>query len=1018
MRTVTLRSAALALGVLLLAPGCNNTSQPVSLPNRAPDVAITAPIIDADTGEAGPFEPTDGIQFEAAVDDAEDDATELAVSWSAQRTDLGDVPPIDLGDSTPDTTGFVSRIVTELVPGRWIVTIRATDSDGAVGEASLPLTVSEANVGPSVQIALPEGGSEHIEGAVVTFSGIVSDDRPPEDLQVEWFSSLDGVLDTSPASTAGALAFSRSDLTLGTHTVTVTVTDAGTLNATDSVTFSITPADLPPTAPSVDVQPDIAFATDDLQCVITVGSADPEGLVVTHSYLWLKNGSPTALTDSVLTADQTSAGETWTCEVVGSDGALQSPVGSDSVTIGNSEPEITSVTLGPSPAYEDTVLTCAGVGWFDADGDPEGYTVEWLVDSVVVAGATGLTLDGADFDRDQQVECVLTPDDGVSAGSPVTSPAVPIENTAPTAPSVTVTPSPDAAVTDDLVCSATGSTDLDGDTVSYTMQWTLDGIAMPAYDGLALVPASATGLGDVWVCEVQADDGTDTSAWVPASTTVMPLAGDLVFSEFMADPGAVSDAAGEWIELYNASGFDIDLAGFELHDDGTDSHLILGSLVLPAGARVVLARNTDVTSNGGVVAAYEYSGFTLDNSADELVLSFGGLEIDRFDYTLSTWPGIEGHSVSLDPALGLPDAVDNDQPSNWCGAMLPITSVGSDFGTPGGTNDTCLCFGSDFDGDGYGTDPACAFGDCNDANPNVNPAAVDICENNIDEDCDNSDALCSCASTDLDNDGYGTGAACNPVDCDDTDSTVNPGATELCNGQDDDCDSTVDEGWDNDGDGWTTCNGDCNDGAGSVFPGASEICDGVDNNCNSTVDEGWDNDGDNWTSCGGDCNDSDNTVFPGAIDICDGVNQDCDGSVDEDATGDVFEPNGTSAQAYFIGGDDLIVDLWATFHATSDGDDWYWISTIDDTDIICDLFYISVTMDSIPSGTDYDIYLYNSGLGLLASSINTGSANESLYWEAGCGSWGDDGGTYYVRVDRWSGYSCGDTYHLQVTNQY
>jgi hypothetical protein len=50
------------------------------------------------------------------------------------------------------------------------------------------------------------------------------------------------------------------------------------------------------------------------------------------------------------------------------------------------------------------------------------------------------------------------------------------------------------------------------------------------------------------------------------------------------------------------------------------------------------------------------------------------------------------------------------------------------------------------------------------------------------------------------------------VDCDDTDPAVNPGATEICNGIDDNCDTVIDEGFDVDADGYTTCGGDCNDG--------------------------------------------------------------------------------------------------------------------------------------------------------------------------------------------------------------
>ncbi|MCO4770937.1 MAG: lamin tail domain-containing protein [Deltaproteobacteria bacterium] len=999
----------------LVAAGCNNTASPVRLPNSSPDVVIVQPVVAEGADAAGPFEPDAGLVFEARASDPEDAAAELLVVWTATRTDAGDSEPIPLGETTPDSSGAVTLVVTALDAGRWLVTATVRDTEGATGVANLPIEILEVNLPPTVLINAPTGGSEHIEEEVVTFGGLVNDDRGMEQVSVEWFSTLDGVLDTSPPSSGGALAFSTNDLSVGLHTVTVTVTDQGTLNATDSVTFSVVPANLPPSTPDVEVQPDPAFTGDDLQCVVHVASTDPEGLAVTLSYAWLRDGQPTAFVDSVLDSAETSTGETWTCEVVGSDGVLNSGSGADSVTIENTAPEVGSASLSPVPATEASTLVCTPSGWFDADGDLEGYSFGWLVNGGVVGVVTD-TLTGADFDRDDQVQCEVTPDDGTSLGTPVLSAVVLIENTPPVAPSVSVTPGPTAALGDALLCAATGSSDLDGDTFVYNYRWALNGALQPAYDGVNGVPATATSLGDDWTCEAQSDDGSATSAWVSASSQVLPGAGDLVFSEFMADPSEVSDAAGEWVEVYNASGTLLDLGGFELHDDGSDSHLIQGPLPIAAGGRVLLARNSDTSSNGGVGVDYEYTGFVLDNSADEIVLSYLGVEVDRFDYTLASWSGITGHAVSLDPDLGSPDGALNDLPSNWCGSMEPLGAPGTDYGTPGQPNDSCLCFPSDGDGDGFGTNSACSLFDCNDANPNVNPAAVDVCENNVDEDCDGADALCSCLSTDLDNDGYGTGAACPQIDCNDANSNINPGAVELCNGIDDDCDVTIDEGWDGDNDSWTTCEGDCNDGNASIYPGATETCDGIDNNCNLAVDEGWDGDNDNWTSCGGDCNDSDNTIYPGALDYCDGINQDCDGSIDEDATGDVFEPNATSGSSYFIGGDDLIVDLWATFHLTSDGDDWYSISTIDDTDIICDGFYVDVVMDSIPPGTDYDIYLYNSSLTLLASSINVGNASESIAWSPGCTSWGDDGGTYFVRVDRWSGASCGDTYHLQVAN--
>ncbi|RJX27369.1 MAG: serine proteinase [Desulfurivibrio sp.] len=159
-----------------------------------------------------------------------------------------------------------------------------------------------------------------------------------------------------------------------------------------------------------------------------------------------------------------------------------------------------------------------------------------------------------------------------------------------------------------------------------------------------------------------------------------------------------------------------------------------------------------------------------------------------------------------------------------------------------------------------------------------------------------ADALLSVGEClDADNDGVTTCAG----DCNDSSSAVNPAASEVCDdGIDNNCDGSVDEGCevcsdaDNDGDGVTDCDGDCKDGDSTVYPGAPELCDGIDNNCDGTVDEGCvevcsdaDNDGDGWTECEGDCKDDDYFVNPGQPDSArrwdrDGVDNDCDGVVD------------------------------------------------------------------------------------------------------------------------------------------
>jgi N-acetylneuraminic acid mutarotase len=130
---------------------------------------------------------------------------------------------------------------------------------------------------------------------------------------------------------------------------------------------------------------------------------------------------------------------------------------------------------------------------------------------------------------------------------------------------------------------------------------------------------------------------------------------------------------------------------------------------------------------------------------------------------------------------------------------------------------------------------------------------------------------------DADLDGFG---ACSG-DCHDFDATIHPGATEVCNGLDDNCSAGADEPFDQDQDGFATCGGDCNDSDPAINPPAAEICDHIDENCNSILDDGFpDADVDTWAACV-DCNDNNNQIFPGQGDSCNGIDDDCDGVIDQ-----------------------------------------------------------------------------------------------------------------------------------------
>ena len=188
----------------------------------------------------------------------------------------------------------------------------------------------------------------------------------------------------------------------------------------------------------------------------------------------------------------------------------------------------------------------------------------------------------------------------------------------------------------------------------------------------------------------------------------------------------------------------------------------------------------------------------------------------------------------------------------------------------------CLCSPSG----GY---TATMKGDCNDNSSAAYPGAPEKCDwidNNCNNQVDEENAQgCSSYYQDGDNDGYGGNSSkclCGPDgnyttknsgDCDDWDFSVKPGATEKCDGKDNDCDNKTDE----DGaQGCTTyyCDND-NDGYGDKYKSSKCMC-----NSSGCYD----------VTKSGDCNDSSSSIKPGATEKCNNVDDDCDGAKDENAS--------------------------------------------------------------------------------------------------------------------------------------
>ena len=156
-------------------------------------------------------------------------------------------------------------------------------------------------------------------------------------------------------------------------------------------------------------------------------------------------------------------------------------------------------------------------------------------------------------------------------------------------------------------------------------------------------------------------------------------AGELIITEIMQDPDELSDTNGEWFELYNTTTTPFDLNGCILRDNGSNSHTILGTVIVAPMSYAVLAVNAAALTT--VSAAYDYSSFTLTNTDDEIIIECGGVEIDRVEYSSALgFPSPTGASMQLNDL-----SLDNNVGANW--SVSTATWSGStDKGTPGMAN--------------------------------------------------------------------------------------------------------------------------------------------------------------------------------------------------------------------------------------------------------------------------------------------------------------------------------------------
>jgi len=330
-----------------------------------------------------------------------------------------------------------------------------------------------------------------------------------------------------------AWSFDWTAPTSGSGTVTagiagMTASGGGTSGdawTTTSVTITetVVVSNNPPTASNVQVSPSSPTSSDAITLFYTFSdqdSGDTESGTTIH---WSQNGAHQSQFDGMMTISSTSIlkGDSWQVAVTPSDGEdFGATVNSNTVTVLNSLPSISSVTISPSNPTVDEDLTASISGETDNDGDTLAFEYRWYLNGALQDGLDDLTIVPSLATRADDVwEVEVRAHDGEGHSLWIRSDTISVtgdtSNNAPTVDSITISP-PNPKTLDTLVASSTSS-DADMDSIVDTQyRWSKNGIMTTI--STSTIDSTMTTKGDLWTVEVRVNDGTEWSLWTTSSS--------------------------------------------------------------------------------------------------------------------------------------------------------------------------------------------------------------------------------------------------------------------------------------------------------------------------------------------------------------------------------------------------------------------------------------------------------------------------------------------------------------------